>query len=472
MRLTPIVFCTMLAAATLVASPITPAAAQDVPVVLARVDVPSDASLESLGIPVYHHYLDAAGQEHVLTITEQSRLGTLGLPFLVIDGASPKKGYIVAHESAPGAIGRLARKLPRTVLYIDGKLSVLAARPGLDRLLPEFELKRINRDRPVSLVAPAGADAIVFDTAAVRAATDASVVAMMAQVQKASLVTEMNKVTGVTPVTVQGSTYTIATRHTTSGTPITKATQYMFEQMKAAGFTPTFQSWSLYGYSGRNIIVEIKGQQTPSEIVVMSAHLDNMPKRATAPGADDNASGSVAVLTAARIIKKYVSSIARMGLNRTVRFVLFTGEEQGLIGSEFYATKARAKNEKIVAVLNLDMISFNTAGSTNGCELHTRIKNNAGDLTIANTFVSVVKNYGVKLVPIILSDGVDWSDHSSFWDQGYPAITGIEDDTNDGSTYYHTVRDKVGTIDFTYYTSYVQAALGTVLHLAGPPKIY
>ena len=82
--------------------------------------------------------------------------------------------------------------------------------------------------------------------------------------------------------------------------------------------------------------------------------------RGLAPGADDDASGAVGVLTAAEVLAPYQ-------FQRTLRFVLFTGEEQGLCGSEIYARDAAAAGEAIVAVYNMDMIAWTGAEPICGC---------------------------------------------------------------------------------------------------------
>lgn len=98
-----------------------------------------------------------------------------------------------------------------------------------------------------------------------------------------------------------------------------------------------YQPWSM----GRNVVGIQPGEGRPGEIVVVCAHLDDMPEAGPAPGADDNASGSAAVLEAARILSQY-------RFDRTLHFVLFTGEEQGLLGSRHYVTDAQAGGSNIV----------------------------------------------------------------------------------------------------------------------------
>jgi Zn-dependent M28 family amino/carboxypeptidase len=96
-------------------------------------------------------------------------------------------------------------------------------------------------------------------------------------------------------------------------------------------------------------------------------------------------------------------------------------------------------------------------------DLHTR-PGNANDLAIANLFAGVVDAYDINLTPHIFQDGPTYSDHASFWEFGYSAIIGIEDD-DDFSPYYHSTGDQLETLDLNYFTEFVKAAVGTFAHM-------
>jgi hypothetical protein len=123
----------------------------------------------------------------------------------------------------------------------------------------------------------------------------------------------------------------------------------------------------------------------------------------------------------------------------------------------------------------MDMIAWdNVDGPT--LRIYTRMTSNPGydgDMVIANTFVDVVNTYALDtvLTPIITSEGGNWSDHASFWDQGFSAVCAIEDDYDDwNGNNYHTANDKMSTLNFTYLTNYVKASIGTTAHLAPEPR--
>ena len=134
-----------------------------------------------------------------------------------------------------------------------------------------------------------------------------------------------------------------------------------------------------------------------------------------------------------------------------------------MYGSRDYAADLASQGENIEAVLNLDMIAYNTAGSAPVIELHTR-PGNSGDLSIANLFANVVSSYQINLVPQILQDGLSFSDHTAFWERGYPAILAIED-WSDHTPYYHKTGDRLASLNMGYYTEFVKASLATFAHM-------
>ncbi len=197
---------------------------------------------------------------------------------------------------------------------------------------------------------------------------DPLVAEMIGQVQQSTVYTYTSQLSGASPAVVGGASYTITSRNTASGTPIEKATQYVYEHMQALGLNPSYQTWTSGSYSGRNVIGVKAGAVRTSEIVLVTAHLDDMPSSGLAPGADDNASGSVGVLVAADILSRY-------RFERTVRFVFFTGEEQGLLGSQAYADAVYGAGQDIVAVYNMDMIAWNNVNGPT-LRIHTRAPSN------------------------------------------------------------------------------------------------
>lgn len=262
---------------------------------------------------------------------------------------------------------------------------------------------------------------------------------------------------GELPVWVDGAAYTIPTRYTYSGTPIQKATSYVGQRMAAQGLAVEYHVWDEDGSTYPNVIGEITGQTNPQNIFIIGAHLDDVENT---PGADDNASGSVATLLAAELLSEY-------DFDCTVRFAFWTGEEQGMLGSQAYAQRSYDDGENILGYLNLDMIAWNTLDSSPDIDL---VFNSSLRPTrdLAQLMSDVIAAYNLNLIPQLLNDKSNMypSDHYAFWDYDFPAILAIEDQ-DDFNPYYHTADDTPANTNLSYFTEFVKASLATYLHMSG-----
>ena len=284
---------------------------------------------------------------------------------------------------------------------------------------------------------------------------------MISQIDSDTLYTYVGNLSGEWAVTIDGSPYTLATRYSLTDVPIKKATRHAYEHLQSLGLPSGYDYYDLYGTEKRNVLAQQIGITQPERIIMLTAHLDstshvNGNPLILAPGADDNASGSAALMHIAEILRDY-------DFGCTLRYAFFTGEEQGIYGSKAYAKDVYTQGEAVEAVLNLDMIAYNTPGSNPRIELHTQ-PGNSNDLAIANMFSQVVSIYDIELNPRILQDGLTFSDHSSFWKYGIPAILAIED-WSDHTPHYHMTSDRLSTLDMAYYTEFVKASIGTFAHM-------
>jgi len=286
---------------------------------------------------------------------------------------------------------------------------------------------------------------------------------LIAQVTTPTLKYELEGLTGERPVTVAGISYTIATRNSYRTQEISMATRYAYEQFAAAGLSVTYHNYTYGSYHWRKVVAEKPGLVDPDEVYLITAHVDDLPNSAVAPGADDNGSGSVAVLMAARLL-------ADRHLAYTVRFVLFTGEEQGLSGSAAYAADCAARGEDIRGVINLDMIAYNSTEHPEPVlDLYART-DIPDSLELTLIFSDVVGVYSLNLIPnrFDMPSGfpIQYSDQWSFLQQGYPAFLAIED-LSDFTPHYHTSQDTLSTLDLDYCADFTRAAVAAVAHLAG-----
>ncbi len=235
------------------------------------------------------------------------------------------------------------------------------------------------------------------------------------------------------------------------------AGDFIYFYFKNLGLETCFQTFNFRGYTSRNVIAEKKGQTAPEEIFLICAHYDSTSNVPTifAPGADDNASGTSAVLESARILVKYP-------LDFTVRFICFSAEEWGLYGSNAYASFVRERNEKIVGVLNFDMIAY----ADNVPEDIEIIVNQNSEWLAERTIQSSKTYYDYPIRKIVSSSFV-YSDHASFWQKGYHAFCAIEDNPI-RNPYYHTTYDTLNTLNVDFLKSVVKVGLATLSDLAQP----
>ncbi len=175
----------------------------------------------------------------------------------------------------------------------------------------------------------------------------------------------------------------------------------------------------------------VRGERNPYAIVC--GHFDSYAP-SNAPGADDNASGTAAVIEAARVTQGYQ-------FQNDLRFIAFSGEEFGLYGSEYYANQARLQGDSILGVLNFDMIGYVDAAPEN-LDVMGKIANPACE-PFVDWFTAVADTYtGLPIYKRMVNDNQN-SDHGPFWNNGYLAFCGIEDFWP-VNPYYHTPGDSIG----------------------------
>lgn len=211
---------------------------------------------------------------------------------------------------------------------------------------------------------------------------------------------------------------------------------------------------------GKAVIGELRGANFPDDVVILCAHLDSTSPEPEilAPGADDDASGTAAVMEAARIL-------ARHPTDYTVRFIAFTGEEQGLYGSRGYALGIRAATERIVGVVNLDMVAY-----ADGMPEDLDVFVNSASEWMGHRIVRDGAEYAGVSVRARVDPSMVYSDHASFWDSGYPALMAIEDEPL-RNPYYHTIGDTLDTLNLDFCAQATRAALATTAVLAQPVRL-
>jgi hypothetical protein len=282
---------------------------------------------------------------------------------------------------------------------------------------------------------------------------DILVQALANQTNQDTLVYYVNVLSGEDSVIINGSRYLITSRNAFQpGNDL--AADFIYQTLEKTGL-PTYDQ--NYSASGRNVFAIQTGTDYSDQQFIICAHYDDMPTGAIAPGADDNASGTAAVLEAARIL-------SRVQTPYTVIYALWDEEEIGLVGSGYYAQQAYLAGDDILGVVNLEMFGWD--GNDDGkFEIHTRPV--ANSLNLANLIVELDNSYQISLTPLVRNPGTNASDHSSFWSQGYTAIVCSQAFfSGDGNPYYHTLNDRITHFNLGYFYSMSRLAVTTISHLA------
>ena len=197
-----------------------------------------------------------------------------------------------------------------------------------------------------------------------------------------------------------------------------------------------------------NIVAEIIGTEKPDEVVIVGAHLDSWE---LGQGTIDNGVGSVSLLETARVL-----SFLDAKPKRTIRFILFMGEEFGLYGSKAYVKEHSSMLENIVMMLNMDMVgdpySFNSYGHEEALPF---LKKLAADL----------QGFGLSPDKVTNKAGLH-SDHQSFTLAGVPAMNLRATLDESMWRYYHSAGDTFDKASETYLNNAASVAATTLLRIA------
>jgi Zn-dependent M28 family amino/carboxypeptidase len=238
----------------------------------------------------------------------------------------------------------------------------------------------------------------------------------------------------------------------------TAATNYLANTLNGFGLTVTYDDTGYYG--ARNVVATLPGLTNPNQILIIGAHFDSTSTNAAnAPGADDNASGTAAVLEIASVLSHYA-------FDYTIRFIGFNAEEQGLIGSAYHAAQSKARGDQIVGMINLDMIAYTAGLATEDIEV-------MGDALLVESFLANASTY----VPSLRTQGAvgnTWgSDHYYFHSSLYAgshSLLLIEDTANEiwggSNPYYHKTTDTADHLDYDFAFNVTKAAAATLASLA------
>ncbi len=237
-----------------------------------------------------------------------------------------------------------------------------------------------------------------------------------------------------------------------------KAAAFIANEMKAAGLKTAAgndgyaQLFTADGLSAVNVMGVLEGQELKDEVVIICAHYDHIglsenKKDSIYNGANDNASGTAALLFLAAQLKK-------LQPKRTLIFIAFSGEEMGLLGSKYVASIVDPV--KIKAVINFEML-----GIPSGKRAFITGANYGNFFSVLNKELAKkdLQKYGkyfFRRAPEDIRMLFTRSDNYPFALKGIPAHTIYV--TDDENKHYHKESDEAHTLNYSFMTEVVEAA--------------
>ena len=206
-------------------------------------------------------------------------------------------------------------------------------------------------------------------------------------------------------------------------------------------------------YDGKtaNIIATLKGTVNPELVYVVSSHYDSVER---GPGADDNTSGTSALLEAARIM-------ANNPMPCTIMFLAFSGEEAGLLGSREFVRQAQQNGINIIGALNNDMV-----GWANDSRLDNTIRySNEGIRDIQHSAASMFTN-------MVTYDALYYksTDAHAYYEVYGDIVGGIGSYPVLGNPFYHQWNDNLETINHQLVTEVAKTTTATLMLLSSSPS--
>jgi hypothetical protein len=236
-----------------------------------------------------------------------------------------------------------------------------------------------------------------------------------------------------------------------------KAAEYLHAKFTEFGYEPEYQWFIPQGLRGfkdgqtANVVATKLGTTNPELIYILCSHYDSVDR---GPGADDNTSGTTALLEAARVLRN-------VDLPFTIMFVSVTGEEAGLLGSREFVRRAVESGLQVRGVLNNDML-----GWMNDQRLDNTIRySNPGIKDIQHAAASMFTR-------LITYDAVYYksTDAHAFYDAYGDVIGGIGSYPVLGNPHYHQTTDRLETISHQLVAEVSKTTAATLMLLASSPS--
>ncbi|HWO88301.1 MAG TPA: M20/M25/M40 family metallo-hydrolase [Gemmatimonadales bacterium] len=229
-----------------------------------------------------------------------------------------------------------------------------------------------------------------------------------------------------------------------------RAIVWLAAELQGMGYEPELQWFSPDGYRTANVVATLRGTADPDQTYVVSSHFDSV---LDGPGADDNGSGTCALLETARVL-------ASRPQRSTIQFAFFTAEEAGLLGSREFVRRAQQNRVRIVGALNNDMV-----GWRNDHRLDNTIRySNDGlrDLQHAAAFL---------FTDLITYDSRYYqnTDAHAYYEAYGDIVAGIGSYPILGNPHYHQSHDQYETVDPRLIAEVARTTVASLMLMASSP---
>ncbi|MBN1861776.1 MAG: M28 family peptidase [Candidatus Thermoplasmatota archaeon] len=215
------------------------------------------------------------------------------------------------------------------------------------------------------------------------------------------------------------------------------AAEYIYNEFEKMGLAVEYHEWRYAGFQGENVVATLSGSDLGSTAeYILCGHYDTV---AGSPGANDDGSGTAAVLAIASVLRNYE-------FNQTIRFITFSGEEVGTYGSFCYARDAYFRGDNVIAVLNMDMIGY--ASTTEGGKV-LRFFPPDRSLWMGDEASLISEKYNELLdMKVYTFPGYRGADNQAFVDYGYDGVWIAH---QDGYPWGHSPDDSTEHLNWSYY---------------------
>jgi hypothetical protein len=260
---------------------------------------------------------------------------------------------------------------------------------------------------------------------------------------------------------------TLRPRDTAHASNLDRAATYIANEFAAAGARVMIQEFTARKQSFRNVIAELGPTESREPVLIIGAHYDAFSEHGEFPGADDNASGTAAVIELAR------ASRGRR-LARPVMLVAYANEEPPFFGSEMMGSAVHARSleethRPVAGMICLEMIGCYTAVQRWDSWVLRLMYPTRGDfIGVAGGWDdrylarSVKRALGSPAHAVSFTGPrsmLDASDQRNYWNHGWPAVM-ITDTAYERNPNYHTARDTAETLDYEHMARVVDGLAG------------